>query len=336
MPRQPEALILRSVKNPILTARDWPYPAHTIFNPGAVRLKDGSTLLLARVEDFRGISHLTVARSVNGVDGWMIDCAPTFSPDPENHREELWGIEDPRITYIPDQESYFIAYTAFSQSGPGVAIASTTDFVNFERHGLVMQPDDKDAALFPRTFDGNYVLIHRPMTGSIGNLWISRSPDMVNWGSHQVLIPARRGAWWDAGKIGLCTPPIETPRGWLILYHGVRVTAAGALYRVGLALLDLEHPDICILRGSPWMFGPAERYELEGDVGKVVFPCGYTVGDDGDTLNIYYGAADTSIALATASIKQLLEWLDENGTSMVGVAGQPMEINDQIEPKSST
>lgn len=320
-----KVLFHRHPKNPILTAQDWPYPAHSVFNPGATLLEDGTTLLLCRVEDRRGFSHLTAARSRNGVDGWEIDPEPTFFPDPENHPEELWGIEDPRITYLKDEGMYVIAYTAFGKAGPGVALATTKDFETFERVGLVMQPEDKDAALLPVKFDGNYALIHRPVSDLGAHMWISYSPDLHNWGQHKLLLPARRGAWWDANKIGLSPPPIKTKEGWLVIYHGVRHHASGSLYRLGLALFDLKNPDVCLLRSQSWMFGPETHYEMVGDVGCVVFPCGYTVGADNDTVNFYYGAADTSICLATSSIKEMLKWLKEDGTTLVGVAGQPAE-----------
>src|SRR4030042_6189757 len=93
-------LFKRHERNPILTAADWPYPANSVFNPGATLLHDGTTLLLCRVEDRRGLSHLCVARSANGVDGWDIDTQPTLMPDPEHFPDELVGLEDPRITYI--------------------------------------------------------------------------------------------------------------------------------------------------------------------------------------------------------------------------------------------
>ena len=115
-----ETLFLRHPSNPILTAAQWPYPAHTVFNAGATLLADGTTLLLCRVEDRRGHSHLCAARSENGVDGWVIDEKPTLCPDPRNHPEELWGIEDPRITFVPELGKYAIAYTAFGRAGPGL------------------------------------------------------------------------------------------------------------------------------------------------------------------------------------------------------------------------
>ena len=312
LPVHYETLFHRHEHNPILTTADWPYAAHTVFNAGATRLADGTTLLLCRVEDRRGLSHLCAARSRNGIDGWVIDSTPTMMPDPERHPEELWGIEDPRITYVDELGQYAVAYTAFSQTGPGVALALTKDFRTFDRLGLVMQPDDKDAALLPRRIKGKFALLHRPATDASADVWISYSPDLRNWGEHKRVLPARRGGWWDARRVGLSPPLIETPRGWLMLYHGVRRTAAGCLYRLGAALLDFESAEPCIRRGDSWIFGPEAPYEREGDVGYVTFPCGYTLGEDGDTINLYYGAADTCVALATGSITQILQWLDRN------------------------
>ena len=309
--KKPVALFERHATNPILTAADWPYAAHTVFNPGATRLADGTTLLLCRVEDHRGHSHLSAARSANGIDGWVIDAEPTFPARPDLHAEELWGVEDPRITFLPELAKYAIAYTAFSKAGPGVALALTEDFRTFERLGLVMRPDDKDAALLPRKIAGHWALIHRPVTDSGAHVWISFSPDLRNWGNHKPMLQSRKGGWWDANKIGLSPPLIETREGWLMLYHGVRQTAGGALYRVGAALFAKDEPDRCIARGDSWIFGPDAPYERVGDVGNVVFPCGVTLADDGDTLRLYYGAADTSIALATGSVNALLTWLSD-------------------------
>ncbi len=318
-----EALFERHTQNPILTAKDWPYPVHTVFNAGATLLRDNTTLLLCRVEDRRGHSHLCAARSKNGVDGWVIDAMPTLLPQPETHPDELWGIEDPRITWVEELKKYVVAYTAFSKNGPGVALAMTEDFHTFERCGLVMQPEDKDAALLPRRINGQFALIHRPVTDNAANIWISYSPDLRNWGSHKPILFARKGSWWDANKIGLSPPLIETERGWLMIYHGVRHTAAGSLYRLGLALFATADPEVCIARGDEWVFGPETDYEQQGDVGHVVFPCGTTLGADGDTINMYYGGADTCVALATGSIRRCLNWLEARGTTPSIVPPQP-------------
>ena len=304
-------LFNRDPDNPILTAIDWPYAVNSVFNPGATLLPDGTTLLLCRVEDRRGHSHLTVARSVNGIDNWQIDSRPTFPADPVNFPEELWGIEDPRITYVEELKKYAVVYTAYTRDGPGVSLALTEDFSQFERLGVIMAPEDKDAALLPHRIDGQWALIHRPVSAPRAHMWISFSENLCHWGGHKLMLEARRGAWWDANKIGLSPPPILTPKGWLVIYHGVRQTAAGAIYRLGLALFDLVRPEVCLKRGDEWIFGPEETYERRGDVDNVVFPCGTTIAPDGDTVRLYYGAADTSIAMATGSIQAMLLALEQ-------------------------
>lgn len=308
-------LFTRHPGNPILSQKDWPYRVNSVFNAAAVRLPDGDTLLLCRVEERTGLSHLCAARSANGVDHWRIDAQPTLAASPRDYPEEIWGIEDPRITYVPELEQYAVAYTSFARGGPGVSLALTRDFKSFERFGVIMPPEDKDAALLPRRIGGRWAMVHRPVTALGAHMWISYSPDLHHWGSHKIILEARRGGWWDANKIGLCSPPIETERGWLMIYHGVRQTGSGCIYRLGLALFDLESPDICLRRGDSWVFGPEASYERCGDVNDVVFPCGQTIDEDGDTVNVYYGAADSSIALATGSIRQMLAWLDSNSAS---------------------
>lgn len=308
-------LLERHPSNPILTAYDWPYFVNAVFNAGAVRLLSGETVLLCRVEDCSGLSHLCVARSADGISNWKIDPHPTLLPDVRNHPEEMWGIEDPRVVWIPEREAYAVTYTSYSQRGPCVSLAMTTDFRQFDRVGMVFQPEDKDAALFPRRIDGRWLMVHRPVPRQgTANIWMSYSPDLRHWGDHTLVLESRDGAWWDANKIGLSPPMIETTEGWLMMYHGVRMTAAGCIYRLGLALFDLEEPTRCLMRGTKWIMGPERDYERTGDVGDVVFPCGYTLADDQDTIHLYYGAADTCIARATGRVSELLSWLSENNT----------------------
>jgi predicted GH43/DUF377 family glycosyl hydrolase len=307
MTRGREAMLFqRDAANPILTADDAPYPANSVFNPGAARLAD-ETILLVRVEDMRGISHLHVARSRDGVTGWQYDDDVLLRADIDRHPEEIWGCEDPRVTWLAERESWAIAYTAYSRRGPLVSLAMTRDFRTVDRLGPAMPPEDKDAALFPRRIGGRWAMIHRPSPLRGGaHMWISYSPDLRHWGDHSLLLEARDGAWWDAGKIGLGPPPLETPDGWLLMYHGVHATSDGPIYRVGLALLDLDDPRIVLRRTDEWVFGPAESYELHGDVGRVVFPCGWVHDPVTDRLLLYYGAADTVIGLAEASFSEVM------------------------------
>jgi predicted GH43/DUF377 family glycosyl hydrolase len=300
-------LFTRHRNNPILSIENWPYKANSVFNAAAAEV-DGQVLLLARVEDFRGLSHLTAARSKNGIDNWQIDDKPTLMPDPQNHPEELWGIEDPRITWLAELNEWAITYTSYSSGGPLVSLATTKDFKSFDRIGAVMPPEDKDAALFPVRFGDYWAMLHRPVVAMTqANIWLSFSPNLKHWGDHQKIIHARSGAWWDANKIGLSAPPMETEHGWLILYHGVRTTASGSIYRLGLALLDLHDPRKVIRRSQEWIFGPKAPYEREGDVDDVVFPCGW-INRNG-TVYMYYGAADSCIGLATAKLQDLIDYV---------------------------
>lgn len=302
----PRELFTRYAGNPVITAARFPRMMNAAFNAGAT-IFEGETLLLVRVEDRTGRSRLVVARSPDGYSDWSVDLDRGMTPDHSSF-EERWGIEDPRITST--DEGYLIAYTGYSRGGPLVCLAVTDDFVTFERRGVIQPPDDKDAALFPVKFDGRWALIHRPAPATSGlgaHIWLSWSPDLRHWGDSRILLSARQGGWWDANKIGLGPPPLLTDRGWLLCYHGVRQTVSGSIYRLGLALLDRDDPSTVIARGREWVFGPQTIYERSGDVPDVVFPCGWVVGDDGDEIRLYYGAADSVVCVATASLRELLD-----------------------------
>jgi predicted GH43/DUF377 family glycosyl hydrolase len=255
----------------------------------------------------RGFSHLTVARSADGLTGWEIDPAPTLEADP-NSREEKWGLEDPRIVWLEEQKQFGITYTSFSEGGPVVSLAITKNFRTFARLGALLPPEDKDACLLPRRAKGRFALIHRPIVRGEAHMWISFSPDLKHWGDHRLLIPTR-SAYWDCHRVGLACQPIETSQGWMIFYHGVRSTTAGQIYRVGLALLDLEEPWKVLRRSDEWVLGPREIYERIGDVGGVVFPTGAIVHKETNQLNLYYGAADSTVAVATANLSDCIDYI---------------------------
>jgi predicted GH43/DUF377 family glycosyl hydrolase len=292
--------------NPILTPDDWPYPANAVFNPGAAKL-NSETLLLVRVEDMRGFSHLTVARSSDGFTDWEIDPAPTLEAN-QSSREEKYGLEDPRIVWLEEQKQFAITYVSFSEGGPVISLAITKNFKTFARLGGLLPPEDKDACLFPRRFKGRFALIHRPIVRGEAHIWLSFSPDLKHWGDHRALIRTR-AAYWDCHRVGLACQPVETPQGWLIFYHGVRDTSAGAIYRLGLALLELEEPWKVLRRSDEWVLGPRAPYERVGDVDDVVFPSGAVVHKETDQLNLYYGAADCTVAVATAQLSSTLDYI---------------------------
>src|SRR5436190_17278030 len=172
-------LFQRHPGNPILTAADWPYPANAVFNPAAAAA-NGGIVLLARVEDRRGISHLTVARSANGLDGWSIEPDPLLAPDDEIASEQ-WGFEDPRIVRVDELGRWVITCTAYGPAGPAVFLATTEDFTSVERHGIIQHPEDKNAALLPQRIDGKWILFHRPRTEFSGEILLSRSADLTSW-----------------------------------------------------------------------------------------------------------------------------------------------------------
>jgi beta-1,2-mannobiose phosphorylase / 1,2-beta-oligomannan phosphorylase len=301
-------LFERHALNPILTADDWPYPANAVFNPAAV-VADRETVILARVEDLRGISHLAVARSANGVDGWTVASEPLLAPA-HGIESEQWGFEDPRVVWLPELERWSITCTTYGPPGPAVYLALTTDFRSVERLGVIRRAEDKNAALLPERIGGKWILFHRPsegaVTGSGGEIVLSRSADLVSWSTPEQVLAPRAGAWWDSRRIGIGPPPLRTERGWLIIYHGVRDTVSGALYRVGIALADLAEPTRVTHRLPRWIFGPYADYERAGDVPNAVFPCGLTHDEPTGELRLYYGAGDTSIALATAQLDDVL------------------------------
>ena len=263
----------RHAGNPILTAADWAGPINAVFNPAAA-IVDGETVVLARVEDRRGISHLGVARSADGLSGWSIAPEPLLAPA-EGIESEQWGFEDPRAVWVAEQERWLITCTAYGPSGPAVYLAATTDFRTVERIGIICQPEDKNAAVLSERVDGQWVLFHRPMTsygGSRGEVVLSRSDDLTNWGSPEQVMQPRHGAWWDSLRIGIGPPPLRTDAGWLVIYHGVKETVSGTIYRVGLALTALDDPAHVLHRASNWVLGPSAPYEREGDIPNTVFP----------------------------------------------------------------
>ncbi len=298
----PRDLLHRFEGNPIIELEDVPFKCNTVFNAAAV-MYQGEYLLLLRVENLQGRSVFVLARSPDGFE-FTVNDFPVMWPAEGGPmaRYETHGIEDPRITLLDG--IYYIVYTAYGDLGPTVALATTTDFKTFERHGLLDMPPSKNCALFPRRIGGRFCRFDRP-SGAGGSIWISYSEDLKYWGDHQVVMTPR-GDHWDCTRIGAGAPPIETDRGWLEIYHGVKSTSAGPIYRLGAVLLDLENPAQVLGRTLIPVLTPREMYERVGDIPNVVFSCGVIPEPDG-TIKVYYGAADTCICLSTGSIAELLD-----------------------------
>lgn len=244
------------------------------------------------------ISRLGYAFSIDGFNFERSD-KPVFEP---KEKYERFGCEDPRVTQIDNK--FYITYTALSSrawSGKGnrVALAATMDFRSFERHGIIL-PDmeNKDAVIFPEKVKGKYVMYHRTMP----NIWIGYSDNLKEWYNHKIVMSPREGLW-DCKKIGAGPPPIKTEQGWLLFYHGVDEKR---VYRLGVALFDLNDPSRLIARQEEPILEPEEPWELKGDVPTVVFNCG-AIEKDG-MYYVYYGGADTVIGVATVSKEEALDF----------------------------
>jgi predicted GH43/DUF377 family glycosyl hydrolase len=248
------------------------------------------------------ISHLRVVRCGDGRAVREVTCDAFF---PAAELEE-YGVEDPRITPLGGR--FYLTYVAVSRHGPATALASTVDFRTFERHGVLFCPENKDVVLFPERIGGSFAALHRPVCGTPftrPEIWFARSPDLIHWGGHAPLGVA--GGSWESGRVGAGAPPIRVGDGWLELYHGNRApTQAGEVgaYYGGALLLDPEDPArVCRRLIEPFLV-PEADFELGGFVPDVVFPT--AVVRDGETLLVYYGAADSSTAVAEFSERELL------------------------------
>lgn len=289
-------------KNPILTKKMVPFQVNSIFNPGAVKYMN-KYILLCRVEMPNGRSSFVIAESNNGYD-FQVNDKPCLTPDVhgEFYKYVQWGIEDPRITNVG--EVYYITYTGYSEYMPLVMLSETKDFKSFKIHGPISEPSNKDSAIFPEKINGYYWKVDRPSAELRRDIWISRSPDLIHWGSPKFLMEPLAGTW-ENDKIGSSSQPIKTKKGWLMLYHGVRGFGISSTYRLGALLMDLEKPWIVKARTQEPILSPEFDYERIGDVMNVVFSNGWIVEENGD-VKIYYSGADTNICLAETTINYLL------------------------------
>ena len=245
------------------------------------------------------MSHIRCARSSDGVH-FTIGDQPFLQAETPY---EAFGVEDARITPLGDE--YYINYSAVSSHGIATGLALTRDFQTARRHGIIFPPSNRDVAIFPRQVNGLYACYHRPMPGDFGaySIWYATSPDLVRWGDHQVVVQGSRMGW-DSGRVGGGAPPVWTEHGWLSIYHAADRTQR---YCLGALLTAHDDPTRVLARSSTPIFAPELPYETDGFFPNVVFTCGATV--IGDTLRLYYGASDETIALAEASLSELLETL---------------------------
>ncbi len=307
-------ILERHRSNPLITARSknkWEEGA--TFNPGGV-LEGDTFHLFYRATDVNGISSIGYAAITREMEVVRRLDSPVLTPDQQ--WEEL-GCEDPRITRI--ENTTYMLYTAYSRIGPRIALAQGSDLNRFTKIGLV-GPDlpDKNAALFPETISGKHVMLHRIepsiQLAYFNNPQLQELSDpslrsqywteyLRNLESHTIMKPEEE---WERRKVGIGPPPIETPYGWLIIYHGVD---DNYVYRAGAALADLDDPSKIVARSRTPILEPKEPYEKHGFVQNVVFPEAAMILDG--VLYIFYGAADTVCCVATTPLDEFLRWLSQ-------------------------
>jgi predicted GH43/DUF377 family glycosyl hydrolase len=297
-------IVTRYQNNPILTREDVPYPVATVHNAGIIK-HEGCYIMLFRSHKLNGRSIIGRADSYDGFS-FTVSPTPFLTPATKSPfmEYEEFGVEDLRIS--PVEGEYLLTYSAYSRHGVRIALARTSDFENVERIALITQTDLRNVVIFPEKFDSRYVLLNRPHSEiSPWSIWISYSPDLIHWGDSRVIMKPV-SYHWDEMKIGPGAPPFKTVKGWLHIYHGVFKTMAGAVYRLGAALHDLNDPSKIIGVSDSWILQPEDPWEITGYVPNVVFSCGVVPEEDG-TVKIYWGGADTVMCVGTAVIDDLVQ-----------------------------
>jgi predicted GH43/DUF377 family glycosyl hydrolase len=265
----------------------------------------------ARVINYKGVDYLTTLshlRLLCSEDGRKFYEPENYPPLVGEGMLETFGIEDCRVALLDGK--YYLTFTSVSPNGVGVGLRTTTDWKNFEKHGLILPPHNKDCAIFEEKINGLYYALHRPSSVDIGGnyIWLTSSPDGLHWGNHHCIIKTRTGLW-DSKRVGAGAAPIKTEKGWLSIYHGAN---AAHQYCLGAFLMDLEDPSKVIARTEEPIMVPTASYELSGFFGNVVFTNGHIVHPDGDTITVYYGASDEFVCGADFSIAAIYSLLKFN------------------------
>ena len=268
-------------------------------DPG-IDLRDPRVICFPDCLYLTSISHLRLARSRDG-RRFTVDPQPALAP---NQPYEQFGLEDPRITRLDD--TFYVVYKGVSPTGITQCLASTRDFVTWTKHGIIFCPENMDGIIFPSKVRGKYAALHRPQPKMIGapNMWIAYSDNLVHWGDHKLLL-ACAGGTWEGGRIGGGAVPFMTERGWIEIYHAA---TPDDHYCLGAILLDAEYPERLLAKTPEPIMKPEAPYETSGFKPNVVFTCGAIVR--GDTVSIYYGAADEAMAGADLSLSEILAALE--------------------------
>lgn len=298
----------RYSENPIIGRNPVPGVAR-IFNSAVMPYGD-AFIGVFRGEQTNGISFIYLGRSRDGIH-WEFEPEKIQFTDEEGKPFMPLYAYDPRLVKVED--TYYIIWCQ-DFWGAAIGIARTKDFKTFTRIENPFIPFNRNAVLFPRKINGNYVLLSRPSDSGhtpFGDIFLSESPDMTYWGKHRHVM-SRSSEWWESLKIGGGAAPIETSEGWLMFYHGVVQTCSGYVYSIGGAILDINEPSRVLYRCSNWLLTPEAWYEERGFVPNVVFPCATIHDPDTGRIAIYYGAADSYVGLAFGYADEIIDYIKAN------------------------
>lgn len=302
-------VVWRYRENPIIARNPIPKSGR-VFNSAVMAYEDGFIAIL-RIDRKDGRPHLHLGRSPDGID-WTIEHEMIEWQNEAGEPVKNTYAYDPRLCRIDD--TYYITWCD-DFPGASIGLGRTRDFKTFVKMENPLMPFNRNGVLFPRKINGDYLLLSRPSDSGhtpFGDILVSRSPDLVHWGRHRIVMSPGGSGWWQTVKMGAGPIPIETPEGWLLFYHAVTGTCNGFVYSMGAALLDLDNPAKVLYRTRDYLVTPELDYETVGFVPNVVFPCAALHDEPSGRICIYYGAADTTTALAFSQRDQLIDYLKKN------------------------
>lgn len=306
--------LTRVLQVPILEANeenDW--EKASCFNAGAIK-KDGIVHLFYRATNIscngnENSEYMNYIGHAVSTDGISFNRDNNYVLGPEKGTQWQRGCEDPRVMKLEDK--FYMLYTGYGARFPGdyrICMAASDDLITWEKHGSIMDESNKDAAFFPKKINGEYILLHRRSP----NICIGYSKDLKEFYNHKILAKRNVNNYWEDSKIGIAGPPIETEKGYILIYHGVSneksnfgQKGAYAQYSLGIMLLDKDDPSKVIYRQKEPILVPELKWEINGHVPNVVFSCGQVIM--GEYLYVYYAGADQRMGLAKVEMSKIME-----------------------------
>ena len=310
-PENSKEVLWRYSDNPIIQ-RDQIPSSNSIFNSAVTPFGDGFAGVF-RCDNKAVQMNIYAGFSDDGIN-WRINHDPIAFKSGDIEEVHVDYKYDPRVTFIDDR--YWVTWCE-GYNGPTIGVGYTFDFKEFFQNENAFLPFNRNGVLFPEKINGKYAMMSRPSDNGhtpFGDIYLSYSPDMKYWGEHRhIMSPTSfKDSAWQCTKIGAGSVPFLTDEGWLMFYHGVITTCNGFRYALGSAILDKNNPNIVKYRTQSYLLTPSVLYEQVGDVPNVVFPCATLQDIEKDRVVVYYGAADTVVAIAFGNISEVIQYTKEN------------------------